>query len=212
MSESKNKKAPESESLLVIGTDNVLRDEAKNPRAVEAFQEYLTMGDTRSIKRLALRYFEESHPAWMDNSSANSIEQSLYNYSTKYNWANRVRLSIARRSAQALGEANRLAGKKRDTRLELAEKMMTLAGKIFDKSGILDEDTDSEDYFLNTLQPEEARKLLKVAGDIAKMGMEVQRAEIKETLERIKPTKPVEDMTDEELHEFIQSGKAEWSD
>jgi len=183
-----------------VGRDGALHME--NPRARQAFEDYMNLGPTRSLARLAQKYLKEKPPGWETNTSEQAILRKLGDYSTNLDWQNRLRMRLAHQSAQAIANAQKNASKHRAERIRRAQKMQQIAESIFDRARLLDVD-EAE------LPPEIARQLLKPATTMMQIGLMSERLEVGESLERLKPAKPIEEMSEEELDEYIQLLRSE---
>jgi hypothetical protein len=183
-------KLGEEDLLTFVGKGGYTYKEPQ--RAHNAFIDYLQMGSDRSLSRLAERYFNESHAEWKDNTFF-SIERTLKEYSRNYNWQQRVRDKMAKVSAKALAKAQREAALNARYRNTLAQLMQKSGALIILKAK------------LHSLDEDEARKLLKPAATMMKIGFESERAEAGESLTKITPPTPIDQMTDEELESYIST-------
>lgn len=179
---------------VFLGSDGLQHIEV--PRARAAFEDYFNLGRDRSLRKLAEIYAHPDNTQWTNNFQG--IHRKLQEYSANLDWQNRIRLLITQQSAQALASAQRSAANYKRNRIARAEKMQRIGEKILDRAMILDEVGID-----NPLTPAEARLLIKPATVLLQVGMQLSRAEIGESLERIKPSKPVDQMSDEELDEYI---------
>lgn len=170
----------------------------ENLRARKAFEDYVNMGVSRSLPRLAKLYAETKPSGWERSNSEQAIFRKLAEYSTNLDWQNRLRTRLARESALAVSNAQKNASRHRAERIRRAQKMQQIAEAIFDKAKILDGD-------LEDLPPDVARSLLKPATTMMQIGLAAERIEAGESLERLRPPKPIEDMTEEELDDYIEN-------
>lgn len=183
-----------------LGSDGVYHTEV--PRAAKAFEDYFNMGATRSLARLANKYFIEKSPGWEQNESEPAIMRKLGEYSSNLDWQNRIRLALARQSARAVTNAQKQAAHNRTERIRRAQKLQDIAETIFDRAMIIGADAES-------LPPEVARQLIKPATNLMEIGMIQERLEAGESLERIKPPKAIDQMTEDELDEYIELLRSE---
>jgi hypothetical protein len=170
----------------------------ENPRARKAFEDYVNMGAARSLPRLAKHYLETKSPGWEKSNSEQAVFRKLAEYSTNLDWQNRLRVKLARESAQAVTNAQKNASRHRAERIRRAQKMQRIAEAIFDRAQVLESDVEA-------LPPEVARALLKPATTMMQIGLAAERIEAGESLERLRPPKPIEDMTEEELDDYIEN-------
>lgn len=194
--------APKEVSALVsVDEQNGLRmfvdskgnTHKETPRARRAFQDYFNMGRDRSLENLAVQYSEGTDPDW-SGMKFESIHATLRQFSAKLDWQNRIRLELAADSARALASAHKAASKRKTARMGYAKMMQEAGAAIIQATGILD---------VGNLTAEEARQLLKPATTLLQVGIAAEKAEIGEAIERITPHKPIGEMTDDELEEFI---------
>jgi hypothetical protein len=163
----------------------------ETPRALRAFEDYLNDGSARSLRKLAERYAIEEND-WTDN--LESIHKQLQQYSRWFDWQNRIRLHIARESASALANAQKFAGTRKRARVQLAGQLQSWGQQIL-RTAL--QSTDKP------LTVAEARELMRDGLQMVRIGMESEREEIGEAMEAIKPPKDPNNMTDEELDEYI---------
>jgi hypothetical protein len=161
------------------------------PRAKKAFMDYVALGRGRSLKRLAEDYSLPTNTDWTQNFESNF--RTLKRYSSTYQWQYRLRMVVARASAEILAAAQRDAFVHAKDRINLARQAQEAAMTIIDKAN------------LAALTEEEARKMLKPAATLLQLGLTSERAEQGDMLTVIRPEKPVEEMTDDELQEFAET-------
>lgn len=183
-----------------LGTDG--HQHIESPRARQAFEDYLNMGATRTLAKLAEKYHIEKPTGWENNTSLQATLRKLSEYSANLGWRDRIRLTLARQTALAVTNAQKQAAANRTERLRRSQKMQQIAEHIFDRAAILD--TDEVE-----LPPEVARALIKPAIQLMEIGMINERLEAGESLERIKPPKPIDQMNEAELDEYIDLLRSE---
>jgi hypothetical protein len=157
----------------------VAKTAVETPKALEAFEQYWSLGPERSLRMLA---------------EATGLQLSqLGDWSSKYDWQYRVlqrqREEIAAGRVAAKRESAALARR----RLRNAQLLQEAALTIFAKANIAEMDV-------------EAREYLDTALKMMVEGMRAERLELGESTENIslKPPKPINVMTDDELSEYIQ--------
>lgn len=168
----------------------------ETPRAVRAFSDYLNMGRNRSLPKLASHYVEND-PEWTDNYE--SVLRILKGYSSRFDWQNRIRIQLAADSAKIASRVRREALESSKERMRLYKKAQTLAEYVFDKALSME---------LEDLNAEEARKILKTAVEMMKLGLMGERVEQGAALERVSLHKPIDEYSDDELDEFIRQLQA----
>jgi len=183
-----------------IGRDG--EHHVESERMKRAFEDYMNLGATRSIAKLATKYFREKPVGWENNTSEQAILRKLSEYSTNLDWQNRIRMQLAHQSAAAITNAQKNASRHRAERIRRSQKLQELAETIFDRAQILNSNEVD-------LPPEIARQLIKPATTMMQIGLMAERLEIGESLERLKPPKAIEDMTEDELDEWIQLLRSE---
>lgn len=179
---------------LPVFVDSKGRQHKETLRARKAFEAYLNMGRERSLEKLAKEYAESSDPDWQ-GMKYDSIFSTLRQFSTNLDWQNRIRLTLAADSAKALAAANRAAAKRKVARIGHAKLMQDVGASILRAAGLLDVDG---------LTQEEARQLIKPAATLLQIGLSAEKAEIGEAIEKITPHKPIGEMTDDELEQYIE--------
>jgi hypothetical protein len=183
-------------STAVAAADDVynsLKLEGLNEpeRAKRAFRAYVALGKGRTLANLATQYSKREEPTWTNN--YDSVLRQLKDYSRKYKWQERIRMVIVRASAEVLAEAQRDAFVHAKVRIDLAREMQDAGKTIIDKAD------------LNSLSVEEARELFKDGLKALQIGLTSERAEQGDVLASIRPEKPIEQMTKEELDEYAQT-------
>jgi len=170
-----------------------LRDETlKEPeRSVRAFRDYIRLGKGRTLEKLAREYCKPDHSDWPNNFE--SDWRQLKDYSRKYNWQERLRRFVVRAAAEVLGSAQREAFVNTKDRIAASHTAYEAGLLIIQKAE------------LDKLTAEEARKLLKPAGTLVSLGLVNERAEQGDMLGVIRPEKPIEQMSTEELDEFAMT-------
>jgi hypothetical protein len=151
------------------------------PRALTAFEQYYALGPTRSLRRLA----EES----------GARQRQLERWSAKYEWPRLCRERHQEEVEAARGAARKEAATLARRRLRNAQLMQEAALTILSRSK------------LTEMEPEDARKALPDARYLLVEGMKMERLELGEATEttaQVAPPKPVSEMTDEELVEYVQ--------
>lgn len=179
---------------LLLFVDSKGRQHKETARARSAFEQYLNMGRERSLEKLAREYADSENPDWQ-GMKYDSIFSTLRQFSTNLDWQNRIRLTLAADSAKALAAANRAAAKRKTARIGHAKLMQDVGASILRAAGLLDVDG---------LSQEEARQLIKPAATLLQIGLSAEKAEIGEAIEKITPHKPVGEMTDDELEQYIE--------
>jgi hypothetical protein len=159
-------------------------------RVQEAFRRYVQMGKGRSLQKLAE---ELSNPEILDwTNNFESVFRMLKDYSSKFNWQERLRNLITKASTEALAEAQREALAHTKERIRISVNLQKLGMTVIDSAK------------LDNLSVEEARKLLKPASELLKLGLSSERAETGDNLAAIKPDKNPRDMTNDELEEYAE--------
>jgi hypothetical protein len=192
----------EVSALLSVGDKNGLalfvdakgNTHKETARAKAAFEQYLNMGRERSLEKLAREYADSENPDWA-GMKYDSIFSTLRQFSTKLDWQNRIRLTLAADSAKALAAANRAAAQRTTARMGHAKLMQDVGASILKAAGLLD---------VENLSQEEARQLIKPAATLLQIGLSAEKAEIGESIQKITPHKPVHEMTDDELEQYIE--------
>ncbi len=169
------------------------------PRAQKAFKDYVRLGKGRTLKLLAETYVKPEYDksvlgeslGW--SSGFEYIFRTLKDYSSHYEWQSRLRMIVAKASAEVLAAAQRDAFIHTKERIRLSQEAQEAGILILERANLKD------------LTEEEARKLLKPAATLLQLGLTQERAEQGDMLTVIRPDKPVESMSDDELQEFAQT-------
>lgn len=158
-------------------------------RAKAAFRHYVQLGKGRTLHMLAEKYSDpaDTH-GWTNNFE--SVLRQLKDYSRKYRWQERIRMVITRASAEVLAEAQRDAFVHAKERIELSREAQQAGKLIIDRAN------------LANLTEVEARELLKDGAKLLQLGLTSERAEQGDVLASIRPDKPIEQMSKEELDEY----------
>lgn len=166
-------------------------------RAKEAFEDYINIGPARTLEKLARIYADPENPDWTNNYE--SVLRQLKNYSSRFDWQNRLRIMLTQEAGNAISAARTEQARSTKGRIALAKKLQTVGGKLIDRAvQLLDDNMESmTEKGLNTL--------LKTAVTALDIGLAAERIEIGEAMENILPPKPVSAMDDNELNEFIRT-------
>jgi hypothetical protein len=188
-----NEKLPKLASLVTgKAGESFYEDEPGEPARVrEAFIRYVQMGKGRSLQKLAEELSKPEIFEWTNNYE--SVLRMLKTYSSDFNWQERLRKLITKASTEALAEAQREALTHTKERIRISVAVQRAAMAVIEAAK------------LDTLSVEEARKLLKPASDLLRLGLSSERAEMGDNLAAIKPDKHPRDMTDEELEELAEA-------
>lgn len=153
--------------------------------AAAAFRAYHAMGADRSLSKLAAASKQTDRPYTL---------RMLRKWAHKYGWSRIIgritEQELAAERAAVLDETAKLARK----RLQQATELQADGELIIDKAEI------------ETLTPEQARKLIGAAITMVARGWEMERLELGLASERraARPPKPVKDMTDDEFAAWRQ--------
>jgi hypothetical protein len=169
---------------------DIAGEEDEPARVQDAFRRYVQMGKGRSLQKLAEELCKPEVDTWTNNFE--SVLRMLKEYSSKYNWQERLRGLITKASTEALAEAQREALTHTKERIRISVKVQKMAMAVIEAAQ------------LDNLSVEEARKLLKPASELLKLGLNSERAEAGDNLAAIKPDKNPRDMTDQELEEYAE--------
>ena len=161
------------------------------PRAQQAFRDFINLGKGRSLKRLAETYADPQCTSWTNNFE--SVYRMLKDYSRNYHWQDNLRMFVAKASAEVLAAAQRDAFVHAKQRIEYAREAQQAGRIIIEKAQ------------LEKLTVAEARTLLKPAATLLQLGLTSERAEQGDVLAVIRPDKPVEQMSEQELDEFAHT-------
>ena len=187
-----NEKLPKLRTAVggVPAIFDIAAEQDEPQRVSKAFQRYVQMGKGRSLKRLAEELSVPENLEWTANYESNL--RMLKDYSSKYNWQERLRSLITKASTEALAEAQREALSHTKERIRIAVTLQRMGMEVIEAAK------------LDDLSVEEARKMLKPASELIKLGLTSERAETGDILAAIKPDKNPRDMTDEELEEYAE--------
>lgn len=150
------------------------------PKALTAFEQYYALGPSRSLRRLA----EEAGHAL----------RQLERWSAKYEWPRRCKERHHEEVDAARAAARKEAATLARRRLRNAQLMQEAALTILSRAK------------LTEMEPEDARKALPDSRYLLVEGMKLERLELGEATEttaQVAPPKPVNEMTDEELAEWV---------
>jgi hypothetical protein len=145
--------------------------------ALETFERYYAMGDTRSLAALA--------------KLTGRRVATLGKWSAAHRWQERARA----RKEEEIDAARSAARKEAAT---LARRRLRNAQVMQDSALIILARAD-----LATITPEEARSILSEARALLAEGMKAERLELGETTENITPPKPLALMSADELNDYI---------
>lgn len=147
------------------------------------------MGAGRSIRTLADMYQTRSkHDA---ASVPTRHLTTLFNWSTSFNWQERVAERQREEQYAARQAARKEAKVLARRRLNRAQLMQDAGAAMLNKAEI------------TKLEPEDARALLGTALRYMVEGMKAERLELGEMAENIRPPKDISMMSDEELADFL---------
>jgi hypothetical protein len=170
----------------------------ETPRAARAFEDYKHMGPGRTLELLAKEYIKPEYRreligvlGWTDNFG--TVERTLKTYSSKFGWQKRLRDQSAKAAIEIVGQAQKQAMLNTKTRMKIAQTLQRLGVKIIEQAQ------------LNKLSVAEARKLLKQGYSMINIGLVSEREESGDILGAVRPSKPLRDMTNEELEEYSEA-------
>lgn len=183
----------EEANLFADLEGNIKRE---TPRAKKAFEDYINLGVTRTLEKLARIYCDESNEDWTNNFE--SVLRQLKGYSSTFDWQNRLRILLTQEAANAISAARSEQAKSARGRIQLAKKLQGVGNQLIDKA--------SEYLAMNVdmMSDKDANTLLKTAVTMLDVGLASERVEIGAAIENILPPKPISAMDDEELAEFIK--------
>jgi len=154
-------------------------DEPRKPsaKAIAAFERYWSLGDKRSLRKLA-------------GECGVNVGQ-LERWSSAYHWQEQV----AARQQEVIA-ATREAARKESAaltrrRLHRAQALQESGMTILSRAK------------LTELNPKEARELLSIGRALLDVGLRAERIDQSSEVDPISPPKPLADMTDAELSEYI---------
>lgn len=161
-------------------------------KALQAFEDYWSLGNERSLNNLVAYYKQSSGKPL-------ASYQTLARWSSEFGWQERVRqrvqeeIEIARKEElKKLAEARR---KRSKARFEAATAL-TNAGVLLLTRAKLQDVTNAK----------AARRMLPMAVRLIQTGIKNERLEAGESTENVQaltPPKPFEEMTDAELQDYI---------
>jgi hypothetical protein len=146
-------------------------------KAQEAFERYYAMGGQRSLEKLANQFGYR--------------KRTLEHWSRAHDWQARVLARHAEEVAAAREAARKEAATLARRRLRNAQILQESGVAIISRAD------------LHALESAEARKLVSDARALIAEGMKLERLELAEPSEIYAPPKPVEQMTEEELRDYI---------
>lgn len=155
------------------------RTSDESSAALAAFEAYYGLGARRSLRKLA-------------DQGVSNLRQ-LEAWSSRYGWAERVLERQQEEILAAREAAKKEAANLARRRLRNAQVMQEAALTIIAKAKITDLDEES------------ARKLMQTASRLLEEGMKAERLELGESTANVSvaPPKPLSEMTDDELAEYI---------
>jgi hypothetical protein len=194
------------------------RIETETPAAMQAFEDYYNSGAKRSLAKLSEFYRLQAEQANLRNDLEKqklvslgkpippelekvhkplAALQTLELWSTSHDWQERIksRLDVEREEQIRLQVFKRK--QRAEERLKQGSLMQQVGLAIIEKAKI------------NEMKTEEARTKLGLAMQFLQSGMQVERLELGETGESLLPSKPIADMTDEELDDYAAKLQAE---
>lgn len=182
----------EEYNVYADGSGQIRRE---NQRAKTAFEDYINLGPSRTLERLARFYQDESNLDWTNN--FDSILRQLKGYSSNFDWQNRLRMLLTQEAASAISDARIEQTRSARGRIALAKKLQQVGNQLMEKAAIYLNDN------LEEIGPKNVNTVLRTAVTMLDTGLAAERIEIGEAMETILPPKPISTMPDDELAEFI---------